>query len=341
MDIMLCGCRGMIEHSEGRGYGIMCKYGMQIAMILMAAALTASADTWRLEQGQEWNIVSATGKDGYLLEVAEIKKLISAGQSGAVRKSLDKLKKDYPEIASADLDAFIKAEILFSQGKFVKAVRAYDKFLAEYPESELREAALDSEFTIGTAFLAGQKKTVLKVFRIKGYAEGEKIMERISDRAGDAPIGVRASRAIAESLEKRGKFDEAYQQWSLISTRWSTGQTGKDALLAMGRCKHAAYKGRRYDASSLVSAKSYYEKFKLRYPKDAEELGIDKKLKMIDEQSAYKQFDIGRYYQQSGSMQSANLYYQMVVDNWPGSAAAKIAMQETGGKNLQGEKVEK
>jgi len=301
------------------------RFVIVLAAISLLSALSAvSAETWRLKQGRDWKAVSAKVEDKYLLAVAQIKKLVNTGQTEAVREALDKLKKDFPEIAGPDLDAFIEAELLLSKGKFVKAVRGYDKFLAEYPESELYEAALDRQFSIATAFLAGQKRRVLGVFKIKGYAEGEKVMERVSDRAGDAPIAIKAALAVAHNCEKRGKFADAYHQWSQIQLRWPTGRIGKDALLGMARCKHAAYKGPKYDASDLISAKSYYENFKLRYPRDAEDIDVDGKLKQIDEQLAYKQFSIGRYYQKTGNKQSANLYYQMVTDNWPGSTAAKM-----------------
>jgi TolA-binding protein len=301
------------------------RFIMAAAVTLLWALPMAPAETWHLEGGQNWQAVSDKDKDKYLLAVAEIKKLVSMGQSEAVRNALVKLKKDFPEIAGADLDAFLKAEVLLSEGKFSKASRCYDKFLAEYPESELYEAALDRQFGIGTAFLTGQKRSVLGIFRMKGYATGEKIMEKISDRAGNAPVGITAAVAIAESLEKRGKFEEAYHKWSEISSRWPSGKIGKDALLAMARCKHAAYKGPKYDASNLISAKSYYENFILRYPDAASEIGIDKKPKQINEQLADKQLNIGKYYERTGNKEAANLYYQMVVDNWPESAAAKAA----------------
>jgi outer membrane protein assembly factor BamD (BamD/ComL family) len=238
------------------------------------------------------------------------------------------------------LDAFIKAEMLFCQGKFSKAVRSYDKFLDEYPGSALFDAALDRQFAIATAFLAGQKRPILKVFKIRGYAAGARIMERISDRTGDAIIAMKAAVAVAQSLEKRGKFTEAYEEWLDISSRWPTGQIGKDALLAMARCKHAAYRGPKYDVSNLNSAKSYYENFRLRYLKDAEKIDVDKILKQIDEQLAYKQFSIGEYYQKTGSKQSANLYYQVVVDDWPESKAAKMA-KKMRNENLDSEKIKK
>jgi outer membrane protein assembly factor BamD (BamD/ComL family) len=290
-------------------------------------AAVVAAETWRLEKGQDWKPVDAQRKDKYLLEVAQIKQLVNTGQTDAVRRALAQLKEDFPQIAGPDLDAFVEAEMLFCKGKFVKAVRRYDKFLAEFPDSEFRQPALDRQFAIATAFLAGRRITVLGIFRIRGYASGEKIMEKITDSTGDAPIALKAAVAVAESLEKREKFEPAYHKWSQIASRWPTGQTGKDALLAMARCKHAAYAGPRYSASNLISAKSYYENFKLRYPEDAENIGIENKLKQIDEQLAYKHFSIGRYYERTGSEQPANLYYQMVIDSWPDSSAAKMVRQ--------------
>jgi outer membrane protein assembly factor BamD (BamD/ComL family) len=329
----------------------MQKYKVQFVMLIAAAGLLAQpsaglgAETWRLNEQGQWKATSA--EDKYLLAVAEIKKLVNMGETSAVGQAIDKLKKDFPETAGPclDMDAFIKAEMLFCEGKFTRAVRSYDKFLEEFPTSELYEAAMDRQFAIATGFLGGQKKRVLGVFMMSRYAEGIKIMERISDQAGDAPIAKRAAVAVAQSYEKRGKFAEAYHKWSEISSRWPTGQIGKDALLSMARCKHAAYKGPKFDVSNLISAKSYYENFKLRYPEDAREIDADKILKQIDEQLAYKEFSTGEYYQKTGDKQSANLYYQMVVDNWPESTAAKMAKDKMGDegtdKNLQGKKGKK
>ena len=307
-------------------------------ILLLLVSSVVSAETWHLDKSQQWKTVSEQNQGKYLLAVAKIKKLVNTGQSQTVQKALKQLKKNFPEIAGPDLDAFIKAEILFSKGKFAKAVRSYDKLLTEYPESELYEAALDRQFAIATAFLGGQKKRVLGAFKIRGYAEGEKVMEKITDRAGDAPIGIKSAVAVAQSLERREKFNEAYHKWSQISLQWPTDQIGKDALLNMARCKHAAYRGPKYNVSDLISAKSYYEIFKLRYPEDSKKFGIDERIKQIIEQMAYKQFNIGRYYQRTDNKQSANFYYQMVVDNWPESTAAKKAKAAMSDKKSNGKK---
>ena len=316
----------------------MPEYRMRFVILAIAVVLstlsTASAGTWRLEDDGEFKAVSADGQDKFLVAVAEAKKLVNTGQTKAARKAYNAIKEDFPEIAGPDFDLFIKAEIYYCKVEFTKAIRNYDKLLTEYPKSGFREAALDRQFAIATAYLAGKKKVLLGIIKIKGYAEGIRIMEKITDRVGlDTQMGIKASVAVAENYEQRKKFNEAFLKWWEISLEWEMGPVGRDALHGMARCKHAVYnkppehKRAFYDASSLNSAKSYYGRFKLLYPEDAKEIGINELLSEIDEQLAYKQLSIGRYYQKTGNRQSANLYYDMVANDWPGTKAAEEAKE--------------
>jgi len=277
---------------------------------------------------------SAESEDKFLAAVAKAKKSVDTGPTSAAREAYDAVKMDFPETAGPDFDIFVKAEIYYCKGRFSKAVRNYNKLLTEFPRSTLSDAALDREFAIATAYLAGRKKTLLGFIKIKGYAEGIRIMEKIAERVGlDTQMGINASVAVAENYEQRKKFNEAFLKWWEISLEWEAGPVGADALLGMARNKHAVYnknpeyKRPFYDASCLNSAKSYYGRFKLLYPTDAKEIGVDEILSEIDEQLAYKQLSIGRYYQKTGNIQSANLYYDMVVSDWPGSKAAQKAKE--------------
>ena len=170
-----------------------------------------------------------------------------------------------------------------------------------------------------------------RLHKISGYAEGIRIMEKVIDRTGiDSTMGIEAAIAVARNYEQRDKFHEAYLKWWEISLEWQTGQIGRDALLGMAQSKHAInnknpeYKRPFYDASCLRSAKSYYERFRLLYPEDAKVLGVGKILKEITEQLAFKEYIIGQYYKRTGSKQSANLYFDEVVSDWPDSTAATI-----------------
>jgi outer membrane protein assembly factor BamD (BamD/ComL family) len=48
-------------------------------------------------------------------------------------------------------------------------------------------------------------------------------------------------------------------------------------------------------------------------------------LARIGGQMAEKNLLIAKYYEKTGSIGPANMYYQMVVDNWPNTRAAETA----------------
>jgi len=318
---------------------MMVKYRIQfiilLAIFMLAGqARTAPLETWQLEQGQDWKSVQTKDEDKYLLVIVRTENLINTGQTLELFEEWGELRKEFPEIAKQDLDTFIEAELFLCDQKFTKAIARYNKFIdKDYRESKLYDLAFDRLFRIAKALLAGRKITVLGIFRIKGYARGVRIMESITDQASDKPIGIQAAVAIAESYEKRKMFNEAHLKWSEISWQWKTGRITKQALLSMAQCKQAAYKGPKYNASGLDTAKTYYENYKLRYPQDAKNLSIDETLLQINEQIAYKQLTIGRYYQRTGKTLAANLYFQMVIRNWPESKSAELAKQAIA-KNL-------
>ncbi|MGD0552150.1 MAG: outer membrane protein assembly factor BamD [Sedimentisphaerales bacterium] len=307
---------------------------LSILAILIAASLALPtgrvafcAETLRLDEQGQLQKAMDSDNEQYLLRVAEIKKLVDSGKPDKVQKAAEQLKKDFPGVAGKDFDSFMKAEVLLAGGKLTKAVRQYDDFLDKYPISPLKDAALNRQFEVATEFLAGRKKTIL-VFRVSAFDDGVKIMEKISDRTGTADIAKNALLSVAQSYEKRKQYNEAYLKWSEISMRWPTGQIARDALLAMARTKYAAYRGAVYDGSSLISAKTYYENFKLRYPEEAQELKVDEILTRISEQLAEKNLLIAKYYDRTGSAGPANMYYQLVVDTWPDTKAAQTAKEK-------------
>jgi TolA-binding protein len=42
---------------------------------------------------------------------------------------------------------------------------------------------------------------------------------------------------------------------------------------------------------------------------------------------AHKQFRIGEYYQRTGKRQAANLYFDMIIRDWPKTEAAVLAQE--------------
>jgi len=273
---------------------------------------------------------------------------------------------EWQEMSQQCKELLDKGNEYYEQDKYIKAARKYRKFLDECKDSgELYDEVLERQYEIAGEFLAGRKKRVLGVFRMSTYAEGIKMMERIRERAGDSELAAKAAVEVARSYESRGRkkksrYISAYQSWLDVYESYDkqmrlpglspTGELGKDALLAMARCQELAYRGPMFDAADLSGrplsenafdgARRCYEQFRTRYPSEAKKRGIDAKLRKIDEEIAKKDLWTGHYYQTRGNRSAANLYYQMVMRDWPGteaSAEARAMLAE----NMSGKEKEK
>ncbi len=292
------------------------------------------AETRGRQDANEREAVIGSPQDAYLHAMAQIEKLVREGNSKAVKEALKQLKEDFPDRVGPDLELFVKGELHYWRDEYTKALEQFEKLLKDYPGGDFAQPALEREFAMARAYLEGRKKSLFGIIKFAAYADGVEIMERISDRAGlDEPngVGLNAAVAVAEHYEGRERYIEAYLKWSEIASYWQAGPVGKRALYRMAENNLAAYdrypphRRADYDASKLTTARTYYERFVALYPEEARQKDVPEKIRRIDEQMAYKQFTIGRYYRRTGKHRAANLYFDMVVQNWPGTAAAALA----------------
>lgn len=263
-----------------------------------------------------------------LSKIAEFKSLVSQNKASQAKSSADELMANYPGLAKEGFADFVSSEIYYAKRNYLKAGKEYDNFLDNYPNSSLYEAALERQYDIAVAFLQGQKVRKLIFLRLSAYEEAAKMLENIADRTGDAAIAKRALFTLAENFERRKKFLDAYQVWSDISSRWATGETGKLALFGMARSLHSSYRGPKFTATNIDSAKSYLTTFAERYPQDAQELGVLASLELIEQQKAFKNYETAKYYVRVENVPSAEIYYDSVIENWQDSAAAQLSKKE-------------
>jgi len=300
---------------------------MKIGMLLLAAVLaaTAAAETWHLNPQSGWQPVGDTPQGRYLLAIAELRQTLASGKPKDMLAAMDKLKAEHPEMVGGDVDAFLAAETVYAKRDLGKAGKKYKQFLDTWPDSPLQPLAMERYFSIGAAFLQGQKRVFLKILRLPAFDDGVTIMQTIADKAGNTPISLRALTTLAENQERRKKFIDAYYTWAEVSSRWPTGVEGQNALLRMARALHASYNGPDYDASAIKSARSYFEDYRQRYPQMAEQLRLDETIALIDEQLAYKMYQVGYYYERAENARGAAIHYEQTQAKWPDSNAARMA----------------
>lgn len=307
-----------------------------VAGIALSCSSQAGAETYRLKDGQQWESVASDPEENYLHAISQLKELAQSGSKGELTRAIKEVKADYPDRTGPDLDLFLFGEWYYWRDHYGRALAKYEKMLKNYKASEFAAAALQREFEMAQGYLDGHKKTVLGFIKISGYEEGVSLMEKVTDRAGlDEPngIGLRAAITVAEHDEAREMYNQAYLKWAEIASYWETGPVGKRALYRMAEDNLLAYdkppeaKRANYDALRLSTAKTYYQKYQALYPADAKENEVPEKIRHIDEEMAYKQFTIAKFYRRTGKRQAANLYFNMIVRNWPDTEAGALAKE--------------
>ncbi|MDD5135659.1 MAG: hypothetical protein PHP01_09670, partial [Phycisphaerae bacterium] len=82
---------------------------MKIKGLIIFAALSlaavAMAETWRLTEEQNWQQVTQSGDDNFVMAAGKAKQLVSTGKTARAKKAFAKFKDDYPELAGEDYDA--------------------------------------------------------------------------------------------------------------------------------------------------------------------------------------------------------------------------------------------
>jgi len=297
-------------------------------MVLAALSILAAvgtAKTYHLSGENNWQNTADTPEGEYLLAVSKIKQQLLTGTKSNVVKALEQLKSDFPNMAGAEIQAYLDAEKLYAEANWYKAAAAYKRFIDAWPISVLQPAALERIYSVATAYLQGQKRVFLGILPLPAFDTGVELMRDVTDRAGNAPIALRSLTTLAENQERKEKFVEAYYTWQEIADRWPTGETRQRAVLRMAQTLHASYDGTPYDATVLDSARSYFEDYNTRYPQDAERLRTNETIALITEQLAYKEYETGFYYERTGHLDAANQSYHKVLAQWPDSKAAQMA----------------
>jgi outer membrane protein assembly factor BamD (BamD/ComL family) len=296
-----------------------------ICFTLLAVVLACQAKTWQLDENLDLKEITEA-RSGFELAFAEMKKATDLNEADKMMVLASEMEAEYPDIASGKAwQAYIEAEKALAEGKWKKSSELFTAFLDDYPVSRFYNAALEREYDIASAFLSGQKRRAFGIFMIKGYDDGEVMMRKIADKAGNSGIAQRALITLAQSYEQRELYLEAYDVWTEIAVRWPTGRSGEQSLLGMARAMHSAYNGPNYDGSPLKSAEGYYGQYKLRYPEAAEDKGVNEQLENTAEQLAYKYLSIADYYARTGDVQSALIYYNYILDNRGDTKVAEMA----------------
>ena len=248
---------------------------------------------------------------------------------GHARQALKSVKRFVERFGSDHLHypgaLIAKAKALIGRRDFAKAHEVLQAFLNEYSGTGLTLEALRLEFVIAETFLSGVKRKILGLRLGSGEDLAFEILDEISIHHANTSYGEHAVKTKADYLFDTGEHGLAEQEYARLLQDWPNTQYHRFAARRLADSALASYSGVDYDEAAAIEAAERYRDYRARYGAIAEREGVDLILAGIEDRLAEKELAIGDYYERTGHLSSAVMYYRSTVDRWGETTASARA----------------
>ena len=297
-----------------------------VALAFGLAAPSYAQNTLRLDADGNW-VPAETEVD-------------PSSDEGVMNRARKQLAENRPKGALALLDSWIKrnaaqdkpetAEALLRRGDAKLAMKDeyeslydYERVIKEYPGTPQFVTALERELEIGLMYLNGLRKKTWGLRIDNASRIGEELLIRVQERAPGSQLAQRAAIELANYYYRVRDLRMAAEAYDIFLANFPTSEYRELAMERRVFANIGRYKGPRYDASGLIEAQYLVRDFAARYPKSAEQIGMnDALIARLDESAADQMFETAKWYLRRDDPVSARYTMKRLLQKHPDTVAA-------------------
>ncbi|HUT58320.1 MAG TPA: outer membrane protein assembly factor BamD [Phycisphaerae bacterium] len=284
--------------------------------VLALAATAAGQDEYEWKAGK-WVKLAEPAKGTPAGELAIIRRHFEKGWNRTTVRAANKFVKKYPIEPESEEVMSLAGRAEIRRGRYFQAYDWFEKQITQFPNGQYFERALEADFEIANAFLAGKKRIVLKIIYLSAREDGLMILERIVRHAPGSSLAEKSLIRIADYHFQKTDYDEAVQAYDQYLEVFSRSERASYAMLQAARARHGAFRGIRYDSAPLLDAQQRYRMFAKRFPLAAERANVPGILEDIRSTLAHKIYAAGEFYERIKRTGPAKFYYKQVIRQYP------------------------
>lgn len=307
----------------------MGRLARSMVVMMMLAVGACSQESTPVDQHEfrdgQWVAATRPSKDTVEGHVALIRLKVAKGQNVQALKEAKEFLKQHPQDLGREEVMMLAGQAELNRGRLFQAFEWFKRQWDEYPAGTFSERALQKEYEIAEAFLAGKKRIVAEIFFLPARDEGLEILQKILEQAPGSVIAERAILRIAEDHFAHREYAESAQAYDRHLVMFGKSAKVRDVMLQAAKATHLSYAGDGYDSGSLIDAQQRYQTFAEQYPQTARKAGVESIVAVIDQQRAQDEFSTAQFYERVGSPRAAAFYYGRVRDRHAQSNLAKPA----------------
>ena len=245
--------------------------------------------------------------------LAQAGQLEAGGQRGKAQGIYKKIVKNYPRTQSASDSQFKVAEIYQADGKQKRAFEAYQKFLTDYKGSSRFEEAVQRQFVIAED---------MRVNRTKGFLGGigasvqpSKLLEfyqLISANAPRTELAAQSYLAIGTVQAELGDLAQSINAFESVVENFPNTKYASEAQYQLFTL-HGREANISFSPVDMRQQREAGEDFLTLHQSDPRSADVQAALGQLEDRASEKAFNVGRFYERSGNLKSAAIYYREVI----------------------------
>ena len=241
------------------------------------------------------------------------------------KREFKKLLKAYPKSFEASESQYYLALTEEAQGNLYEAYLAYQKVIDKYPFSERIQEIIEREYKIAEKFMTGEKRKAIGV-ALPVENPAIEIFSKVVENSTYGPLAPVAQYKLGLVLEGLTRYYEAEEAFNKVVSNYPNSEWVAAAKFQIASCRASVSKGPDYDQGAAKEAKEKFEEFVKEHSDAVLSRDAEKNISQLKEKEAESAYNIGRFYEKQKEYESAKIYYNDVINNYPDSAWVRAAL---------------
>jgi outer membrane protein assembly factor BamD (BamD/ComL family) len=241
------------------------------------------------------------------------------------KREFKKLLKAYPKSFEASESQYYLGLTEEAQGNLYEAYQAYQKVIDKYPFSERIQEIIEREYKIAERFMTGEKRKAIGV-ALPVENPAIEIFSKVVENSTYGPLAPVAQYKLGLVLKGLTRYYEAEEAFNKVVSNYPNSEWAAAAKFQIASCRASVSKGSDYDQGAAKEAKEKFEEFVKEHSDAVLSRDAEKNIEQLKEKEAESAYNIGRFYEKQKAYESAKIYYNEVINNYPDSARAKEAL---------------
>lgn len=289
---------------------------------LMAIAMPAGAQEYRLGDDDEWEAVRENAAGSPAAQLERIRAQLADGNWDRVEFLATRWIDSHTDHRLAPEAYLIRGDALFGRGDQYEALFDYEYLIRAYPGSDAFVRALEREYRIALNFISGRKRKVLGFRVASALEEAEELLIRVQERLPGSRLAEQAAITLGDHYFAQRRMSLAAEMYAIFLRNHPTSIDVTKARKRLIAANLAAFAGPEFDASGLIEARTRIEELLVTDPAAVADLDTTAILVRVEESLAEKQLRTAQWYARSGDPISAERVLRRLVRERPRTAAA-------------------